>query len=201
MRVALLVVFPVLCRSGTPPTSGMRCVDVADSAVGENRSGIYWSQLHQALPTPGHFLVTNSWNRTKEQALTNVIPHDDAGTDDSGLPHTLVLGEPRAPCSSASSFDYLPSSMELAWTSGRPKHGRICELARSPGQQNGARHWLAYSSRAHGHSRPPRAAESEALSWLVCSDGAREPIEPLFFLQITNTSTTILRARKGTPKG
>ena len=85
---------------------------------------------------------------------------------------------PHAPCFGAT-FTYQPSSFEREWTTGPPKQGRMCELANSTRQREGAEQWIRYSSRSEGVVRPPTNAESEVLSWLHCADGRREPIEPL----------------------
>ena len=90
----------------------------------------------------------------------------------------LHASGPHAPCFGAN-FTYQPSSFEREWTTGPPKQGRICELAKSPRQREGAEQWIRYSSRSEGVVRPPTSAESEVLSWLHCADGRREPIEPL----------------------
>ena len=90
----------------------------------------------------------------------------------------LHASGPHAPCFGAN-FTYQPSSFEREWTTGPPKQGRMCELAKSARQREGAEQWIRYSSRSEGVVRPPTSAESEVLSWLHCADGRREPIEPL----------------------
>ena len=100
----------------------------------------------------------------------------DEGGVRRASPHAAI--GPHAPCFGAN-FTYQPSSFEREWTTGPPKHGRICELAKSPSQREGNKQWLRYSSRSAGVVRPPTKAESDVLSWLHCADGRREPIEPL----------------------
>ena len=89
--------------------------------------------------------------------------------------HSLAL----KPCGSAGFF-YKPSQLETVWTTGPAKHNRICEFASDEKHLQGVRLWLNYSQRPHGFTAgPPDPDESNSLSWLHCSSGLLEPIEPL----------------------
>lgn len=123
--------------------------------------------------------LIETWMADAQRFKILAPPTAPLNVSDDLLPHTWEFGISRTPCNTGAGFSYKPSMLELEWTRGDPKHGKVCELSSRRNQRRGAQVWLNYSKHSNGPTRAPTKEESAILSWLQCSDGQHEPIEPL----------------------